>query len=133
MNFGTWYVRTGRISRRTWWLQYFLPLAALGVLATIADIALGFGAARGETTETSASFFVSFGWITLVVALATLVPALTSQAARLHDRGLSAWWLLLHLLPVIGQLALLILVGFLPGDQGANDYGPAPDRIGAPA
>ncbi len=110
-----------------------LPLTVLGVLAAIADVALGFGTATAETTGTSASFFVNFGWISLVVGLATFVPGLTSQAARLHDRGLSAWWLLLHLLPVIGQLVLLILVGFLPGDEGANQYGPAPDTVAAPA
>ncbi|MCV2488524.1 DUF805 domain-containing protein [Geodermatophilus sp. YIM 151500] len=132
MRFSDWYVRRGRISRRTWWLHYFLPLAALGVLAGIADLAVGSATLESSAGGGQASASFTAGWITAVAWLVTLVPALTSEAARLHDRGLSAWWLLLNLLPLIGQLVLLVLVGFLPGDRGANRYGPPPDRSNVP-
>jgi len=45
----------------------------------------------------------------LIVALFAL-PALAAAARRLRDTGLSAWWLLIALLPVVGLLALLALL-----------------------
>ena len=53
MDFWQWYVRRGRIDRRTWWLQYALPIGLLSVLALMADVALGNSSlesiATGET------------------------------------------------------------------------------------
>jgi uncharacterized membrane protein YhaH (DUF805 family) len=60
------------------------------------------------------------------VALLTFVPSVSSTVTRLHDRGHSAWWLLLVLVPVVGVLVLLVMTGFLRGDGGPNRYGPPP-------
>ena len=44
---------------------------------------------------------------------------------RLHDTGRSGWWLLLAVIPLVGQLVLLYF--FIDeGDEGDNDYGPDP-------
>lgn len=40
-------------------------------------------------------------------SLAVLLPSLGIAARRLHDIGMSAWWLLLILVPVIGWLVLI--------------------------
>jgi hypothetical protein len=41
MGLGEWYLRRGRIDRRTWWLHYTLPIFGLSLLANLADAALG--------------------------------------------------------------------------------------------
>jgi uncharacterized membrane protein YhaH (DUF805 family) len=65
--------------------------------------------------------------VILVVALAAMSAllmwmALATNIQRLHDRNMSGWWLLLIFVPVLGPLALLVIVGFLPGTSGPNRY-----------
>ncbi|HJR68463.1 MAG TPA: DUF805 domain-containing protein [Gammaproteobacteria bacterium] len=40
--------------------------------------------------------------------LAMLVPSLAAGARRLHDTGKSAWLLLLWLVPLVGQIVLIV-------------------------
>ena len=44
-----------------------------------------------------------------IVALALVLPSLAVGARRLHDIGKSGWFLLLHLLPIIGIVVLIVL------------------------
>jgi uncharacterized membrane protein YhaH (DUF805 family) len=126
MSFGQWYLRRGRIGRRTYWLHYVLPLFVLSMLAFLADLALGnidYSATAGDGSA-AASF--PFSWVTVVVGLLTIVPSISSQVTRLHDRSHSAWWLLFGLIPLVGGILLLVQTGFLRGDGGPNRYGPPP-------
>jgi uncharacterized membrane protein YhaH (DUF805 family) len=125
MGFWQWYVRRGRIDRRTYWLHYVLPITVLGVLGLLADLALG-STLDGAATSTSASGSLRLGWISIAVSLLTIVPSISSQVTRLHDRSHSAWWLLLGLIPLVGGIVLLVQTGFLRGDGGPNRYGPPP-------
>jgi uncharacterized membrane protein YhaH (DUF805 family) len=120
VSFWQWYVRRGRIDRRTWWLQYTAPLVGLAVLGLFADLAMG-----NSDLDTIAAGGSPYGPIVLAVALLTAPAQVSASVARLHDRGMPAWWLLLGLVPYVGGLALLVLNGFLPGDAGPNRYGPA--------
>jgi len=126
VNVAQWYVSRGRITRRTFWLSYVLPLSVLGLLASLADLALGFGEIETTTTTTSASAWWSMGPIAIVVSLLTLVPSISSTVTRLHDQGKSAVWLLFLLLPLIGWIVLLVVASFIPGTPGPNQYGPPP-------
>ncbi|MCW2675948.1 MAG: conserved rane protein of unknown function [Modestobacter sp.] len=126
MSFGQWYLRRGRITRRTYWLHYVLPITALGVLAFLADLALGLATLDGSASSNSASGSVQLGWISIIVSLLTVVPSISSQVTRLHDRGHSAWWLMFALIPLVGAILLLVQTGFLRGDGGPNRYGPPP-------
>lgn len=63
--------------------------------------------------------------ICLIISLVTLTVTLCCAARRLHDRNLSAWWLLIIFVPLVGQLVLLIICA-LPGTQGSNRFGPDP-------
>ncbi|GAA4738324.1 hypothetical protein GCM10023328_18860 [Modestobacter marinus] len=121
MDFWQWYVRRGRIDRRTWWLQYALPIGVLSVLALMADVALG-----NSSLESIATGETGYGPIVTLVGLLALPASVSSGATRLHDRGMSAWWLLIGLVPLFGQITLLVLTGFLRGDGGPNRYGPPP-------
>jgi uncharacterized membrane protein YhaH (DUF805 family) len=54
-----------------------------------------------------------------------VLPGLSVSVRRLHDSGRSGWWLLVGVVPVVGQLALLV---FLTEDSqsGSNQYDPNP-------
>jgi uncharacterized membrane protein YhaH (DUF805 family) len=124
MSFGQWYLRRGRIGRRTYWLHYVLPIAVLQVLAFLADLSFGFTDLTTTATASSVSATGDLGPFSLVVSLLLLVPSISSQVTRLHDRGHSAWWLLFSLIPLVGAILLVVQTGFLRGDGGPNRYGP---------
>ena len=69
-----------------------------------------------------------FALLCLVVSVALLAFMACTAARRLHDRNLSAWWLLLVFIPTFGWIILLVLCA-LPGTQGPNRFGPDP-RMG---
>ena len=54
-----------------------------------------------------------------------IIPALALTVRRLHDTGRSAWWLLIALVPYIGELVLLIFT-LLDSQPGTNKYGKNP-------
>lgn len=60
----------------------------------------------------------------VIYMTAMLLPFLAVMARRLHDKGLTAWLMLLCFIP-FGQIALLILAA-LPGDAGPNNHGEDP-------
>lgn len=94
------------------------------------------------------SFWLSLGVAALLVLLArALDPAgmpwqavggasgllapwlvVTAAARRLHDVGRGAPWLLVGLVPVVGQVVLAFWVALLPGEPGRNRYGAPPPR-----
>jgi uncharacterized membrane protein YhaH (DUF805 family) len=124
VSFWQWYVRRGRIDRRTWWLHYSLPVAALSVLAVLADVSLG-----NTDPDAVVAGGSIYGPVVVLVLVLTAPASISASATRLHDRGMPAWWLLLGLVPYLGGLALLVLNGFLPGDAGPNRYGPAHGQL----
>ena len=59
-----------------------------------------------------------------IYALAVLLPGLGVTARRLHDRGKSGWFQLLHLIPLIGTLIVFLML--IPeGEAEDKVYGPA--------
>ena len=132
----------GRLNRKPYWL------AALALIAVVLAIGLGgalvAAAMSGEAARWSVLVAVA------IAVLVTLWPGLAISVKRLHDRGKSAWWLLVfYLLPgildgiqrllpgedigAVFSLAAaaisiwaLLELGFLKGTQGANRYGPDP-------
>lgn len=100
----------GRISRRSFWLWGVLGLSGLTLLIrALADIA------RIEPRHGEG-----------LANLLLLWPAIAISAKRWHDRGRSAAWVLIALVPVVGVLWMLIDNGFVRGDRGANRFGPPP-------
>ena len=103
----------GRARRREYWrfvLNYLLCYAALLVV----DLLTG-----------TFSFESQRGLLGGMFLLFMFIPALAVAVRRLHDTGRSGWWLLLAVIPLVGQLVLLYF--FIDeGDEGDNDYGPDP-------
>ncbi len=125
MTLGQWYVRRGRISRRVYWLHYFVPIAVLTLLAGVVDGALGYPGLTGTAVDSGGFYAATGGPVSTLATLATLVPSISSSVTRLHDRDHSAWWLLRGLEPPLSFVVLFVTVGLL----GSR---PHPDRCGPP-
>jgi len=110
--FQKYVVISGRAPRSEyWWWVLFL------ILGNIASGAID-GALFGWGEEATRVLQPLFG-------LAVFLPSICVGGRRLHDRDMSAWWLLLMLIPVVGSLILLVIY-VLPGTPGPNRFGPNP-------
>jgi len=103
-------VFTGRASRSEYWWWFLASGLASAVLNSISPTFV-----NGQVTGSSALGGVWF--------LATVVPSLAVAVRRLHDVNLSGWLLLLTLLPVLGWIALIVLLA-----QRGNPLGQRFDR-----
>ncbi len=63
-----------------------------------------------------------------IFSLALILPSIAVSVRRLHDIGKCGWWELLGLVPVIGQI-ILIIWALRDSDPGANQYGPNPKGL----
>lgn len=101
------WVLLGRLGRRGFWLRHLLVVpVALFVCVAATDL-------LGSPLD-------------LLPALGTTLSLISVWGRRLHDRGRSAWWLLVVALPVLGALWLLFECGLRGPGPGAERYGPAP-------
>ncbi|WP_414040532.1 DUF805 domain-containing protein [Acidithiobacillus sp. M4-SHS-6] len=64
----------------------------------------------------------------IIYYLALLLPTLGAQVRRLHDIGISGWWLLIALVPYVGGIALLVME-VLPAKPSGEKYGPYHDSV----
>ena len=121
---------SGRASRADYWLRYWLRFFAItiGLLTPICVISWVYTASVGASgvwqtaVLAAAQSYVALIWIEALL----FWPAFCVLAKRCHDRGKSAWWLLLLLVPVVGFIWWLIDLAILPGQPGENQYGPDP-------
>jgi len=97
----------GRIGRGGFWLRHLLVLPLALFLCVSAEQIVGRP-------------------LGLVAALATSLFLVSTWGRRLHDRGRSAFWLLLAALPVLGALFLAIECGLLHSRPQAERFGEAP-------
>ncbi|MBN2879031.1 MAG: DUF805 domain-containing protein [Clostridia bacterium] len=101
----------GRETRRNYWMFVLCVVIiniALGILAGIfANNFLG-------------NFFYS---ISGLFSLAILVPSLGMSVRRLHDIGKDWVWILVVLIPLVGQIWLIIMLAQEP-QKSDNQYGP---------
>lgn len=107
--FEKYIVISGRAQRSEyWWFALF---------TTVSNIVLG--------GFDSMLFGQEFGALQGLFSLLTFLPSICVGGRRLHDRDMSAWWLLVILIPFLGWLFLLVLF-ILPGTEGPNRFGPDP-------
>lgn len=109
--------REGRIPRQVYWLNFIVPYIVIAVGLGLAEQAVGFGGDYTTLTgrPISALFFLLMIW-----------PGICVGAKRCHDRGKSAWWILINFVPLIGPFWWLIEFGCLRGTAGPNRFGPDP-------
>ena len=105
----------GRLSRARFWLAY------ISLALVTAAVAWGALALRERTGKTDVP------WLTLVMFIVPLTwMNLCLMVKRWHDRNRSGLWLLINLVPGIGQMWTVIECGFIAGTRGDNVYGPSP-------
>lgn len=119
---GKYAVFSGRARRSEYWYFFlFTCLIAFALAAAGLAIAAGTGG-----PPTLARYFID------LFSVLILLPSLAVSVRRLHDIGMSGWWVLLNLVPFGG----LVLLYFFCQDSaiGPNEYGPNPKEMAiAPA
>lgn len=104
----------GRIRRMGWWIAGIL----VSLVSTTVDSIL-------DQDDVNVLLLL----VLSLVALALWVIGISISVRRWHDLNKSGWWVLINLIPVLGWIYSLVMLGFMPGDQGPNQYG-APPREG---
>jgi uncharacterized membrane protein YhaH (DUF805 family) len=61
----------------------------------------------------------------LIPVIFLTIPSIAVKVRRLHDINFSGWWVLLGLIPIVGNIALLILY-IRRGTKGPNRFGEDP-------
>ena len=115
----------GRLNRAKWWL---INIGMSVVYVIVAGAIAGSAAMSSDPEAALAAAGPIGGLVLLVVTLTMIWIGLAVAAKRWHDRGKSAWWILIAFVPVIGSLWYLIECGFLRGTAGANRFGADPLR-----
>lgn len=107
---------SGRATRPEfwWWVLFVFIVMSVTRLVDGAIVAplLGFHRFEGIAGQP----------LSAIVSLAILLPSLAVGARRLHDIGRTAWWLLLHFIPIAGSIVLLVFA-VQPSEEGENQYG----------
>lgn len=112
----------GRINRATFWTTW-VALVVGGAAATV-----GMRFIDPDAGGLGLAATIVAGVLMMIFALLFLFVSIANEAKRYHDMDLSAWWVLLNLIPGLGALVLLAL-GFFPGTKGENRFGEQPLRI----
>jgi uncharacterized membrane protein YhaH (DUF805 family) len=113
----------GRVNRAKWWL---VNIVATAVYLVVSGLLVGGAMSSSDPSAALQSMGTFAGIVMFVVSIAILWVSLAVAAKRWHDRGKTAWWILIAFVPVIGSIWYLIECGFLKGTTGANKYGADP-------
>ena len=114
-------VFSGRARRAEYW--YFVLFNA--VVSIILSI---LGKAIGVFNMTIGTVGNEINILSIIYSLAVLVPGLAVAVRRLHDVGKSGWMVLINLIPLIGQIWILVLM-MKDSTPGENEYGSNPKNI----
>jgi uncharacterized membrane protein YhaH (DUF805 family) len=119
----------GRLNRQKWWIGVIVLAIAEYVVFFV--VAMLFGSAvEADPAAAGVSANYNLGVVGGLIAFVALLPliwaSLCLSAKRWHDRGKSAWWILIGLVPIVGGIWTLVECGFLKGTDGANQFGPDP-------
>lgn len=104
MTLRAWFSFKGRISRKNWWIYYFVVPIALNVIAALFDdYAMPAGALPGRFGEKLGGFSV----VSATALLLGLWAGVVGLAKRWHDLNRSGWW---GLASLIAPLVLLLRI-----------------------
>ena len=124
LGFGALFSFEGRIKRSTFWLIYLGMCVAVGIVAAVVFF-MAAPAGGGDPTDSMSTGVL----VAIVVGYAFVIwVSLATQVKRWHDMDKSGWFVLLNFIPLVNLLVLLY-IGFNPGTEGGNRFGPGPVRI----
>lgn len=117
----------GTSSRSEYWWSYLMMWLIAVVFAVLIVIStLSYKTLETEIVFSPMTAILSFGLI--IFLLASFIPTISMTVRRLHDAGLSAWWILLLLLsPICEPLSIIVSIVFfvfavLPTKVKGNPY-----------
>lgn len=116
------YLDPRRRLRRQSYLIFHIVMLAAGVLLPMLAFALAPVLPSPPDDLEDSPLLLLIG---SVVGLALTLLELTVVARRCHDAGWTGWLCPIVLLPYVG-FAFMILMLFVPGTKGPNQYGPDP-------
>lgn len=106
------FVGAKRMSRKDFWWGYF----GMTIVACLIISVLGFAVTRMPVND---YYWSSILGVALAITLGYYwISVFTAMIRRLHDRKLHGWWILISLVPFIGDIALLILLCLPQRDFG---------------
>ncbi|MQS75392.1 DUF805 domain-containing protein [Companilactobacillus halodurans] len=106
------FVGAKRMSRKDFWWG----LLGMTIFAYVLVALLAFGITKMPIDD--------YYWSTLLgVALAMVlayywISVFTAMLRRLHDRKLHGWWILLGVVPIVGEIAIIVLLCLPQRDLG---------------
>lgn len=116
----------GRLSRAKYWLASLitlLPVLGFAFWFMASAITLGEG---GMMTSFDFSLEGPWVWVLLLASPLLVWTHLAINVKRWHDRDKSGFWMLIQIIPYLGELWAFIELGCLRGTVGPNRYGPDP-------
>lgn len=118
----------GRASRSEYWFFVLFNIIVSSVLLAI-DVAIGMGTAETSVSaDAGASFSVNGGILSLVYALAVILPGLGVTIRRLHDTDHSGWWVFINFIPIVGPIIFLVFL-VKDSNEGNNRFGSNPKGL----
>jgi Predicted membrane protein len=103
----------GRLGRKLFWLVSIFVGLLTSFIETVVRV-------NGESLGAVLMFLF------FIITVVSFWTSLAVSVKRAHDRNHSGWFILLGLIPIVGQIWMLIELGCLPGTPGANMYGEPP-------
>jgi uncharacterized membrane protein YhaH (DUF805 family) len=112
----------GRAARTEFWMFTLFYVLFVMILIGMAGIF-----ATALTDDPDDAFFLAAACLVIPYQLAMLLPSLAVSARRLHDVGRNGWWLLLSLVPYVGNAVILVFT-CLKSRSAANRWGEVPAK-----
>lgn len=117
---------SGRATRREYWFVTLINIFTFIVLYIVAIIVLGV-----EPNDTDPDGLINYLPLVglVIIGIAAILPTLALEVRRLHDSNRRGWWMLIRLIPIVGDILMLVFT-LSKGNDGKNDYGPPAKFVG---
>lgn len=104
---------SGRATRKEYWVFSFLSAAVLAVVVWL------------EVNADHFDWEILMGPFSGLWMMAMILPMISVTVRRFHDVGMSGWWCLMVLVPLLGQFMQFVFM-VTEGTYGPNEYGEDP-------
>ena len=119
---------SGRARRSEFFYFYLIINAILSIFYLIYYIQALDNYDIDHNEYTNQEDYIAYIYIALAIGLVTFFPILGLQIRRLHDTGRTGWYVLIRLIPFVGEIILLALF-CTDSEQITNEYGPSPKYV----
>jgi uncharacterized membrane protein YhaH (DUF805 family) len=116
---------SGRARRREWWSFWFIH--TIPYILFVIPFSLIESLPGSEISDASAILLFLLAVLMVVYWMGMIIPFIAVTARRLHDIGLSSWWLLAVFTPLVGGIFMTVCA-LISGNANTNRFG-APVEI----